>query len=115
MFLDELFGRPSAREAELCDAVHSKERLRDELKADPTLYDPAEATDPIVHSLVCRKRAVLNRLGDEIVADRVSLSDERSRVRNNRTLYWLVALIIYLVAKSVIPWTAVAAAGKLFG
>lgn len=115
MFIDELLGRPSAHEIELCETIRSKETLRDQLKADPTLYDPAEATDPVAHSLVCRKRAVLNRLGDEIVSDKVSLSDERSRIRNNRTLYLLMILAAYLVAKSVISWDAIVIVGKAFG
>jgi hypothetical protein len=113
--IDTLLGRASLRERDLSEQLADKRRLHDNLQADPTLEDPLESTDTRVHSLVCRKRNIINRLSDDLVTVRLDLLDERSANRNNRTLYLLVALIGYLIFKSIIPWEDVVAFARLFG
>ncbi|HEY1630786.1 MAG TPA: hypothetical protein VGF56_05690 [Rhizomicrobium sp.] len=113
--IDTLLGRASQREQELSGELADKRRLHDTLKADPALEDPEESTDTHVHSLVCRRRNVLNRLSYELVTVRLDLLDERSANRNSRTFSLLVGLILYLICKSIIPWDDVVSFAKLFG
>lgn len=101
---DTLLGQPSEKENRLLDDLAEKNKQRDLLLNDPSINDPREAFDTRVHSLVCRKRNTLNRLGDERLGLRLEINDERSRRRNERTFYLLVVLVIYLVAKSAITW-----------
>lgn len=114
MIIDTILGRPSQYEKDLWQNLYKKNEQRDVLLNDPDLSDPREAFDTRIHSLVCRKRNILDRVTFEAMTIQIKLGDERSRARNERTFYLLVLLVAYLVVNSVIPLDDVARAIKLY-